>query len=299
MAASIGMSINTNLAYNNWELEYKDGNNENESPPDSSHTRSKPFAAQLLEIERIMDDLVVNGKLQQQQRHYQQRPAYSANNGTTSGMSRSAYYENEQHLMKDSLRLSQSVMSLNSLNSSYRTKQEVDQYYEDDNTPRGSAAAVRLGGGKQLVASFDPFSLDVLRRTSPNEMIGRTRASSIAASLPSPRSATFSLFSSSAGTTEGTSVSSAPSPIRLSPIEAAGVAGVRLAPIGTKVDKVDKVDNTKGKSEKGDGAPPSPFDLYKSSSSNFSNFWGGGNKAYARKDNGGEKGMIGSCDVWG
>ena len=216
---------------------------------------------------------------------------------------------------------------------------------ESDLTPRAlSASATRYSGSlgtaplpkSNSSASFDPFAHEFARRASPGvnsiTPVGsssnttqpsatvdtkRSRTSSVAASLPSPRSATFSLFSagdSSQTTNASTSMSSPnPSPQRHSPTS-------HLPPIGTKPTAIllheqlwnaTTIDSSK--SNDSSGYPvPSPLDIGfpKQSPTSLGNFWG--KSLPATRTSGPpstgvwttEKGLGmtvngSSCDVWG
>ena len=234
------------------------------------------------------------------------------------------------------------------LSSNSQIKEGITPITESDLTPRAiSASATRYNGSlgtapvpkSNSSSSFDPFAHEFARRASPGvngysvvSPVGpssnttqpsaavdtkRSRTSSVSASLPSPRSATFSLFSagdSSQTTNASTSISSPnPSPQRHSPTS-------HLPPIGTKPKAVPSHDHLwtatatdNSKSNNSSGYPaPSPLDMGfpKQSPTSLGNFWGKSLPASQTSvppssgvwTTGKGLGMTvngSSCDVWG
>lgn len=113
------------------------------------------------------------------------------------------------------------------------------QISEADLTPRaGPQTAGIIGSRTSPTATFDPFSIEFSQVTREQRdhdrrlRDQRSRGDSNPAESPSPRSATFSLFSSESTQTNATTASSPES----SPLKTTkpSLAGSKIAPIGTK-----------------------------------------------------------------
>ena len=230
---------------------------------------------------------------------------------------------------------------------------------ETDLTPRGGPqTAGVIGSRTSPTATFDPFSTEFgqvareqrehdrrLRdhqqrsRGDSNRAGTTTPTTLVNAESPSPRSATFSLFSSESTQTNTNTTASSPesSPLKTTKPSLPGGGSSKIAPIGTKrssgsLNSDNSVDNTRAHlqmSSAGMNAPlpsphiatPNPATATEDKWNVFSGGWGtpfvGGNDTYhsrsATTDSTGQKGGIwgsnpkglgmtvgsGSVDVWG